>query len=484
MSTYLIVFIIVVATTFWVWNHRREIKLSWLMPGPFPIIPLVGVAWRFFVEENLDAINSFLKPYENCEKPIGCWLGTKFLIFVDNPRDIETVLTSPNCVRDEMYQYIKDTIGYDGIFTSEGEVWRKHRRLVSPSFSEKVVMSYVKIFARLSRDLIKNLRKMLNKEPFDIRRYISDFTLDAFFAATFSVDVDADERVMFHRNMKFGQSLIGKRFFLPWYQSEWIWKITGYSKLTEKVARESIDGMNKVVQKLIDNGSSEITFLERLLRISEETDEFTLDDVKAEAITALIAGSDTSAASIAYTLLLLAMHPDHQERVFDELKTILPSKDTAICAEHIPKMKYLEVCISESLRLFPVVSLMSKMVKNGSINLSGYTVHPGVSIVIGVNRVQRKMKYWGPDANKFDPRRFLPENIMKVNRFAYIPFSDGSRNCVGYKYAYVAMKSILAHILRNYRLTTPLKLEDLKLRMRVNIYLLNKHMVQIYERNE
>lgn len=125
------------------------------------------------------------------------------------------------------------------------------------------------------------------------------------------------------------------------------------------------------------------------------------------------------------------MHPLHQERVFEELKTILPSKDTPLRAEHIAKMTYLELCINESLRLFPIVSLMSKMVKGGSINLSGYEVQPGVSIIIGVNRVHRKLKYWGPNANEFDPTRFSPENYRKENRFAFIPFSDGARNCVG-----------------------------------------------------
>lgn len=125
------------------------------------------------------------------------------------------------------------------------------------------------------------------------------------------------------------------------------------------------------------------------------------------------------------------MHPEHQERVFEELKTILPSKDTPLRPEHIEQMKYLELCVKESLRLYPIVSLMSKTVKSGTINLGGYEVHPGVSIVIAVNRVQRKPKYWGPNANQFDPTRFLPENLSNANRYAFIPFSDGSRNCVG-----------------------------------------------------
>lgn len=70
----------------------------------------------------MEVLDSILKPYENVETPIAAWLGSKFLIFIENTRDIETVLTSPHCVRDKMYQYIKDTVGYDGIFTSDGDV--------------------------------------------------------------------------------------------------------------------------------------------------------------------------------------------------------------------------------------------------------------------------------------------------------------------------------------------------------------------------
>lgn len=124
------------------------------------------------------------------------------------------------------------------------------------------------------------------------------------------------------------------------------------------------------------------------------------------------------------------MHPEHQERVFEEIKDILPTKDTPLRPEHIAKMKYLDLCIKESLRLFPIVSLMSKTVKT-SVNLSGYEVHPGVSIVIPVNYIQRKKEYWGPNAHIFDPAQFSPENISKVNRYAFLPFSNGPRNCVG-----------------------------------------------------
>lgn len=83
-----------------------------------------------------------------------------------------------------------------------GEIWRKHRRLVSPSFSERVALSYVTIFDRHSRDVTKTLEKMVNQEPFDIRPYINDCTLDAFVESTFSLNVDPDLRMVFHRIMK------------------------------------------------------------------------------------------------------------------------------------------------------------------------------------------------------------------------------------------------------------------------------------------
>lgn len=73
-----------------------------------------------FSTENMEAIDSILKPYDNSETAVGIWVGTKFVIYIDNKKDIETVLTSPNCVRDKVYQYIKDTVGFDGIFTLEG----------------------------------------------------------------------------------------------------------------------------------------------------------------------------------------------------------------------------------------------------------------------------------------------------------------------------------------------------------------------------
>lgn len=135
MFAYVVMSLIIFTVTFWAWTYRTHLKLSWQMPGLFPSVPLVGILWRFFVQgicflfpiytyrneifcaENLEAIDTALKQHDNSEVPVGMWVGPKFVIYVDNTRDVETLLTSPNCVRDKMYRYIKDMSGVDGMFT-------------------------------------------------------------------------------------------------------------------------------------------------------------------------------------------------------------------------------------------------------------------------------------------------------------------------------------------------------------------------------
>lgn len=132
--------VIVIVSTVWAWKNWLLLKLSWKMRGPYPLIPFIGIAWRFLVQgtfditkvnelmttencaENLEVLDYVLKPFNNVEEPIGLWVGTKFVIYVDNVKDVETLLTSPNCVRDEMYQYIRDITGVDGMFTSESTI--------------------------------------------------------------------------------------------------------------------------------------------------------------------------------------------------------------------------------------------------------------------------------------------------------------------------------------------------------------------------
>lgn len=215
--------------------------------------------------------------------------------------------------------------------------------------------------------------------------------------------------------------------------------------------------------------------------MSDENDLFTHEDVRAEATNTLTAAADTSGWSVAFTLLMLAMNPELQDRVVDELRSVFPDQHSSASRADLDKLELLDRCMNESLRLFPVVTIMARRCA-APFKIQDFDIKPGMSIAIGIRQIQRNPKYWGPNADAFDPDNFLPERVRARSPYCFVPFSAGPRNCIGQKYAMAVMKVMLAHILRHFRLTTKLKIEELRVRMDINIFLIGGHQVQVHPR--
>lgn len=133
---------------------------------------------------------------------------------------------------------------------------------------------------------------------------------------------------------------------------------------------------------------------------------------------------------------MLAMHPEYQEQVFQEVATIMPDRDTELTQAHLDQLEFTYLCIQETLRLFPTVPLIGR-VSSKPIKLSNNVdIPPNVPIMFGLRQIHMQEKYFGPTANIFNPYRFLDEKIKNLPAAAYIPFSYGPRNCIGMLYLY------------------------------------------------
>lgn len=140
---------------------------------------------------------------------------------------------------------------------------------------------------------------------------------------------------------------------------------------------------------------------------------------------------------------MLAMHPDCQERVYEELLNIMPNPDVDLTPLNINKMTYLDQCLRETQRLFPTVPLIGRTASE-TINLHGYDIPPGLPIFIGIRQIHRRCDYYGQTAHLWIPERFKPNenHPNKEQQGMYLPFSLGQRNCIG-NYRHFAF--ILSH---------------------------------------
>ncbi|XP_055678129.1 probable cytochrome P450 313a4 [Lutzomyia longipalpis] len=153
-------------------------------------------------------------------------------------------------------------------------------------------------------------------------------------------------------------------------------------------------------------------------------------------------GYETSAVVTVIFIVMLAIFSQHQERIYEEIKSTLLNTEDYVEYEDLNKCEFLDRFIKEVLRLFPPIPLMVRSLEK-PIKIGQYSIPPGTQILISLISLHREKNIWGPTADDFDPDRFLPENMKKMHPYAYLPFGGGPRNCIGMKYANVFLKMFL-----------------------------------------
>uniref|UniRef100_A0A182TYW8 Uncharacterized protein n=1 Tax=Anopheles melas TaxID=34690 RepID=A0A182TYW8_9DIPT len=202
--------------------------------------------------------------------------------------------------------------------------------------------------------------------------------------------------------------------------------------------------------------------LDRLLSVNEDGP---LSDTEiVQNIYSIVgAGNDTTAHSLGHTCLFLAMHPGVQRKLYQELRDVFYSADEPISEEKLKQLSYMECVIKESLRLAPPGATVAREAQE-DLTVEGQLIPRGTTVVVSLFSLHRRKDFWGADAERFDPDRFLPERCKNRMGCAFMPFNTGSRNCIGSRYAMQIMKIILCKIVRRYELHTELTMEQLQFR--------------------
>lgn len=224
-------------------------------------------------------------------------------------------------------------------------------------------------------------------------------------------------------------------------------------------------------------------FIDQLFRLHSKG---IIDDkaIKDQVNLAIFAGNDTSALTLSNATLLLAMHPQVQERLFEEVDRVFDGVplDAPVNYDQILQLTYTEQVIKETLRLFPVSPYVLRFCKSDT-EISNCTIPRGAVIIVSLYTMHRNKEIWGEDANEFNPDHFSAEQMSKRHPSSYAPFSLGPRNCIGMRYAYISMKIMLATLMRQFKFTTDLKMSDIKMRFEITMKFVCGNMVKVERRH-
>lgn len=354
-----------------------------------------------------------------------------------------------------------------GLLTSNGELWKSRRDVITPTFHFQILQNYMSIFTSRSKVLVERIDKIIgatgddfkSQKSFDIFPLCTDCTLDIIGACAFGLDLGCQtqpEPSHYVNAIREITGLVWKRIFDPLHQSPiffalsangWRWRslIKTVHQLPDRLIRERRAYLKDHPDAI--ESKKKLDFLDMLLTVKDENGVGLSElAVRNEVDTFLFEGHDTTASALSWTLYCLATNPDAQARAQAEIDEVLGNRDDITYDEAKNKFEFLEACIKESLRLFPPVPFIVRNSEE-TLDIGGYKVPDGTDIILLIYAIQRSEKYW-KDPNTFNPDRFATDGIK--HPFAYTPFSAGHRSCVGQVFAMLEEKIILASLLRNF----------------------------------
>ncbi|GAB0086064.1 hypothetical protein DMENIID0001_000500 [Sergentomyia squamirostris] len=476
------------------WTKRDQYRLSWKLNGP-AMLPLIGTLEIAQGLSNEDAIE-LLKRSADYSSPIKVWLGPNMYIVLTKPEHVEIILSAPECFsRSSDYNFLKPALG-DGLLSLDASKWKLHRKLINSTFNLKILKSFVPIFNKEFKMMISQISKIAGKYPIDLNEYIEPVTLDIVCQTTMGMQLNNqnNQDLAFVDAIKNALNIIMKRNLNVILWSDVLFRMSSYFKTAQRSSEVCYSFVNKILQKkkeefkesLIDSSEHQgsrkpMVFIDLVMKLLMTDKQFTEKEVIGEINTIIATGFETTATTTINCILAMAMFPECQEMIYEEIKSLKWNKDDDVQYEDMSKFEYLDRFIKETLRFIPTIPFITRTT-SASLQIEKYEIPKGVTILIILSTLLKDKESWGPIANQFDPNRFLPENITKVHRYAYIPFSTGPRNCIGIKYANIFLKTILIHLVGNFKFKTELRMSDLRYEASVSAKLINKPMVYVEKR--
>ncbi|KAG6449917.1 hypothetical protein O3G_MSEX006293 [Manduca sexta] len=264
------------------------------------------------------------------------------------------------------------------------------------------------------------------------------------------------------------------RFNNPLLYSDFMYQLLGYKKIEDEIIRISsnmsdtiinakraaLKASKSTIYSMNSKGAKYKSLLELLLELSEKN-MLTNKEIKDEVNTFIVAGYDTCSIVLTYTLMCLGTYPEVQERVHEEIQTVFGDTDRDVEKEDLSHLLYTEAVIKETLRLYPPGPFLLRYCDK-VVQLKNYKMPADTQLILNMYGMNRD-PVWGPDAEHFRPDRWLDLKLEQSNAFG--SFSIGKRICPGQHFALISLKTMIAHVIRHYRIRANIH----KLKFRVDV---------------
>jgi len=443
------------------WQKRRVPCLDGALPGVGHMLSVICM--KTYIS---DFCCKIYKEYKG-RSMVGIYDFTSPSLIILEPELVKTVLQTNFSSFADNAIYINsevDPLLANNPFGLSGEKWLNSRKRLTYAFSSmrlKFLLENVKQVCETFENYIDG--KLSNKQTeFELKALFARYAAQAVAAAGFGVDgycFDNEKKDISFR--KFGQAIFepSKRnaimfalvFFVPSLNK--ILKMSFIPKHVDHFFRTLVVDL---MEQRRSDGIRRNDFLQLMVELERtEGDKFDTEMLASQAMSYFLDGYETTSSVMSFIGFYLARYPEIQEKLREEVISMLKKYDGEITYEGLRELTYMDQVLNETLRILPAAVVMKKRCTE-EFELKGSDgvvcrVQPGTEIWIPVQSLHKDPQYW-ENPEEFDPERFSPEKKRDIKSFTFLPFGDGPRICVGMRMAQLQIKAALVIVLRKYRM--------------------------------
>jgi cytochrome P450 len=333
-----------------------------------------------------------------------------------------------------------------GLLTSDGDLWKRHRRMLQPAFTKKQLSTYVDVMVT---ETTAKLQEFGDGQTRDLSRDMMELTLQIVSRCLFNHDVRAQTDAVGNAMRAVNETFSRPDVLPSWFPSP-----------TRIRSQRALSRLDALVYDLIDERRAMIERGDRtsddmlqalVTAVDEEGDGGGLDraEIRDQLVTFFLAGHETTSHALAWTWYLLSQNPEALARLHRELEEVLGDRDPT--AGDLAQLHYTEQVLSEAMRLYPPAYVLARKAYEDT-EIGGYPVPAGSEVVAWTYLTHHDPR-WFPEPHAFRPERFTPEAIAQRPKLSYLPFGAGPRACIGRHFSLLESKIVLATLARRYTFT-------------------------------
>ncbi|XP_015033184.2 uncharacterized protein LOC26529268 [Drosophila willistoni] len=358
-----------------------------------------------------------------------------------------------------------------GILTSTGKKWHMRRKMLTPTFHFNILEQFQEIFKSES---IKFVQPFIGQEESEISlsKLIPRFTLNSVCETAMGIKLDDmhGKGDRYRESFEMIEKSFIKRLSNPLYWNNCFYNLFVASKnepflkvvhdfSSEIIAKRRILLEDILAEKLKTQTADDDIYINKKTRfamldtllLAEKDGLIDHSGICEEVDTLMFEGYDTTSNGIIFSLMNLALYPEMQDLCHAEIQNNIEDDLSNLDMIQLSKLRYMECFLKETLRLFPPVPIIVRRTTRETELANGLILPTNTQIGVQVFDIHRNPKYW-PQPDEFQPERFYKENSKDRPTYAYLPFSAGQRNCIGQKYAFLEMKTLLVVVLKHFKI--------------------------------